>query len=136
MEIKNLGKKVLDGIKDTLTFLPGINEYNNFNLIRNTTGGDKELITYIGRLALTTIYVGYIAGSFHFNSLNPNDWKRISNERDEKIRIKQFAKERYIHQIDSVFNVDVKQNVSDTTFMRLLNKYTPFAEKERYFEEK
>lgn len=55
---------------------------------------------------------------------------KISNNTLDK-KYKSDQRQKYNQKIDSTYNSIVKENVDDTTFVRLLKDYIPFSEKEK-----
>jgi hypothetical protein len=57
--------------------------------------------------------------------------KKISNNFYNKFEMKEIERIEYQNKIDSTYNSILQENVDDTTFVNLLNKYTPLREKEK-----
>jgi len=57
--------------------------------------------------------------------------EKISDKFCNKFESKKFEVEKYRNRIDSTYKSIVNENVDDTSFVNLLNKYVPFSEKEK-----
>ncbi len=136
---KNFRDEFLDGIKyvgkNSWKALPFIGFVNFFGkeankIIKEYNKKDKS---WGKEIALKSLYHGgisfttglYTIMALLYGTLKP--FEAFANNMKET----QLQEQKHQRHIDSTYNSIVNENVDDTTFVNILNKYTPFVEKEK-----